>query len=472
MRQIIYLAFLFLAPLATAASLDERPRVIVLTDFFKDPDDKQSMIRFLTCANEFEVEGLLATSLAYGDGSVRPELIVQLIDAYGAVLENLRRHERPGYVYPPAESLKQRVKAGAPIIRTLVGTKKGFPVPYPPGARDSRSCDPAEQWIGNGRDTAASEHIIRVVDRDDPRPVWVVVWGGAIDLAQALWKIRGERPAEAAARFVGKLRVYQVSWQDTGAVWIWNEFPDLFRIQCSNAMRGMYAEGRPAMRNEAWVNENVRRGHGALGAEYPKAGNTDGIKEGDTPSFLHLLAAGLGEPEQPDWGGWGGRFRRLHPEQRYYVDARDRHPNATEEVRENQWTVGRWHEATSNDLAARMDWCVRGYGEANHHPVVRVDGDAGRRVLHRTVVAGQRVELDAAGTQDPDGHAIDYRWWQYVEAGTYGEAVRIQNADSPRAGLVAPVVDGRKTVHVILAATDRGQPPLTSYRRVIISVDP
>jgi hypothetical protein len=353
-----------------------------------------------------------------------------------------------------------------------VGAQKGFAVPYPPGERDTRSCDPAEKWIGPGRDTEASEHIIRVVDRDDSRPVWVLVWGGAIDLAQALWKVRSGRNAEATARFVGRLRVYQVSWQDTGAVWTWNEFPDLFRIQCSTAVPGMYTEGRPAMRNEAWVDENVRQGHGALGVAYPKAGNTDGIKEGDSPSFLHLLAAGLSEPEHPEWGGWGGRFRRLDPTRRSYVDARDRHPRSTEEVREQQWTVGRWNEATSNDLAARMDWCVRGYGEANHHPVACVDGDQTRRVLHRNAIAGQRVMLDAIGTQDPDGDAITYRWWQYVEVGTYGQAVSIQNAESPKASFVVPAVDVSKTIHVILEATDRGRPPLTSYRRVTITISP
>ena len=54
--------------LLAGPSAAERRRVIVLTDFYKDPDDKQSMVRFLTYANEFDVEGLVATSLAYGTG--------------------------------------------------------------------------------------------------------------------------------------------------------------------------------------------------------------------------------------------------------------------------------------------------------------------------------------------------------------------------------------------------------------------
>jgi len=177
----------------------DRPRLLVLTDFFKDPDDKQSLIRLLTYANEFELEGLIATSLAFGTGEVRPDLIKGVIDEYAKVFPNLREHGRSGYEYPAPNSLKSLVKAGAPVVRMWAGRQKGFPVPHPPGARDSRTCDPPEKWIGEGRDTEASEHIIRVADRDDPRPLWIGVWGGAMDLAQALWKVHHTRSPEETA---------------------------------------------------------------------------------------------------------------------------------------------------------------------------------------------------------------------------------------------------------------------------------
>src|SRR4051812_34918252 len=72
----------------------DRPRLLVLTDFFKHPDDKQSLIRLLTYANEFELEGLIATSLAFGTGEVRPDLIKGVIDDYAKVFPNLREHGR------------------------------------------------------------------------------------------------------------------------------------------------------------------------------------------------------------------------------------------------------------------------------------------------------------------------------------------------------------------------------------------
>jgi len=39
-----------------------KPRLIVLTDIGGDPDDQQSMIRLMTCANAFDIQGLIATA--------------------------------------------------------------------------------------------------------------------------------------------------------------------------------------------------------------------------------------------------------------------------------------------------------------------------------------------------------------------------------------------------------------------------
>ncbi len=63
------------------------------------------MIRFLVYSNEFEVEGLIATSLAFNDGSVRPELLREQIAEYAQVYPVLRQHGRPGYEYPEPASL-------------------------------------------------------------------------------------------------------------------------------------------------------------------------------------------------------------------------------------------------------------------------------------------------------------------------------------------------------------------------------
>ena len=59
-RSIAFLlmSVVFLALPAYAA----KQRVIVLTDIENEPDDTQSMIRFLTYSNHWDIEGLIATT--------------------------------------------------------------------------------------------------------------------------------------------------------------------------------------------------------------------------------------------------------------------------------------------------------------------------------------------------------------------------------------------------------------------------
>src|SRR3954465_10679691 len=91
----------------------ERPRLIVLSDVSSltagvaEPDDGQSMIRLMFYSNEFDIEGLIATSnLGHGQRT-RPDLIRRVVDAYEEVRPNLLLHDPR---YPPAEALRGRIK--------------------------------------------------------------------------------------------------------------------------------------------------------------------------------------------------------------------------------------------------------------------------------------------------------------------------------------------------------------------------
>ena len=116
----ILLAALLAASAATAqaASPQEKPRIIVLTDVSSlkageaEPDDGQSLIRLMLYTNEFDVEGLVASSnLGHGQ-RVRPDLIRRVVDAYEKVRPNLVLHDPR---YPPAEALRGCIKAGQPV---------------------------------------------------------------------------------------------------------------------------------------------------------------------------------------------------------------------------------------------------------------------------------------------------------------------------------------------------------------------
>jgi len=99
---------------AVAARIDpyvEKSRVIVMTDIANEPDDQMSMVRFLVYANQFDVEGLIATTSTWMKRAVRPDVIETLVAAYDQVRPKLLEHQSG---FPAAASLKAVVRPGQP----------------------------------------------------------------------------------------------------------------------------------------------------------------------------------------------------------------------------------------------------------------------------------------------------------------------------------------------------------------------
>ncbi len=439
--------------LNATASGEDKPRLVVLTDIGGDPDDQQSLIRLMLYANEFEIEGLIASASGtpgeLKQAVVRADLIREIVNAYGKVRENLLLHA-PGY--PTAESLLQVVKSG----------------------NDNRGMEA----IGEGHDTEASRWIISTTDRADARPLNITIWGGQTDFAQALWRVRKDRGAEGLKKFLARLRVYDIDDQDGIQHWIFENFPDLFYVLAKSARgadkrtgayRGMYLGGDESLTSREWIDTHIRHNHGPLGALYPDNTWTapnphSALKEGDTPSWFYFLPTGLSEPAHPDFGGWGGRFRK--EQAGLWRDAKD----TVGETNDTRTTVWRWRPAFQADFQWRMDWCVKPFGEANHPPVALLNKTDGHGIVNITTKAGEAVNLTAAGSTDPDGNRLSYRWFVYPEAGTYGRAVTIGGDTTQQATLNMPREAAGKTLHIILEVSDDGKPALTRYRRAVIAV--
>ncbi len=415
---------------------DQKHRVVVMTDIGGDPDDQQSLVRFLLYSCDFAVEGI---TTGFGHGhyrKTRPDLVRKAIEAYSKVYPNLLRH-----------------RADYPSPRHLLSVLK-----------DGHNGDPHS--VGPGMDSEASEWIIKVLGKDDPRPVWFTVWGGPRELAQAIWKLSKTRTPEQLAALEARIRVHSIADQDRTAAWVKKNHPDVFWIY-SSLFRGFWAAYDQKTVSPQWLRTNILEGHGPLATVYPpRAAGKDGVKEGDTPSFLYLLPNGLSDPEHPDWGSWGGRFRPSG-RGREFRDAPDL---LDDRRRDPRFTIARWRTAYQNAFAARMDWCVLPPEKANHEPLAVCNGDTTRRVLSLDAKPGQTIRLSADGSSDPDGNALSLRWWVYREAGTYWAAPTIEGATSPSASLTIPADASGRTIHVILEVTDRGRPPLTAYRRVVIRV--
>lgn len=472
----LFLLFTCLIPAVAFSSTTsphaEKRRVFVLTDIENEPDDAQSLVRFLTYSNHWDVEGLVATTSTHLRSRTAPARIRQIVSAYAQVRENLLLHE-PGY--PTAEHLLSVVSEGLPAYGMTA--------------------------VGESMDSPGSAQLIEAVDRADSRPLWVLVWGGPNVLAQALWKVRTSRSPEALANFIAKLRVYAIADQDDSGPWIRQSFPDLFYIVSpgvhdggayhyatwsgisGDKFHGRFVGADFSLVDNPWLDTHIRR-KGPLGAEYPLV---EYMMEGDSPSLLFVVENGLNAPEHPDWGGWGGRYERYTPPTRKWFVEPETRPiwtDADDEVlgvdvhwhTSNQATIWRWRSAVQNDFAARMDWTIKSFAETNHPPQPKLAHPS-----QLTARPGERVELSADGSTDPDGDVLSYTWLYYPEPGTFtfadgrsGAPLKIENSDQPTASFIVPTrgVLRTGTMHIILAVTDSGNPPLTRYQRVIVAVTP
>ncbi len=258
----------------------DRYRVIVSTDIGgTDPDDFQSMVHLLLYADVLDLEGLISSP--YGPG--RKEHILQVIDQYEKDFPNLKRHAN---AYPSPEALRAITKQGA-IERA--------------------------GYSGIASATEGSSLIINRARADDPRPLYVLVWGGIEDLAQAL---------HDAPDILPKLRVYWIGgpnkkWSPDAYQYIEDNHPDLWMIEANATYRGWFVGGN---QSDAWGNKGFVDAHiagkGALGDFFTtQLGGV--IKMGDTPSVGWLLK---GNPEDPTAAGWGGHFVRAWEPPFYVFD--------------------------------------------------------------------------------------------------------------------------------------------------------
>ena len=134
---------------------------------------------------------------------------------------------------------------------------------------------------------------------------------------------------------------------------------------------------------------------------------------------------------------------------------------------DNKVTLWRWRDDFQNDFAARMNWCVKSYAEANHPPVPVIN--SGDEI---NVKSGEGIGIDASSSTDPDGDSLSFLWFIYPEAGSYQGEIQFQPENAHGVYLTAPKVVKKETIHLILKVTDKGAPPLSRYKRIIVNVQP
>lgn len=451
MRAVVIRAVTFgLLPLLFVVHADaQRPasriRLVIETDAGGDPDDEQSLVRFLLYTNDWDVEGMIANRARARDG------------------ENTNR-ERTGLGI-----VRRQLEAYRECWPNLI-------------KHDPRYPNPAELWsravAGHKTTNEGVELILRVVDADDPRPVWYCDWGsdagsGTNNLRRALDRVRETRGEAAYAAFKSRIRLSSADafGEHTHAIkpafplWV-NTFGPAFegkrwyhRFSALTATAGDFD-----------IERDLRQGHGPLGALYP-LNTTHPQKEGDTMTFLYLVPTGMNDPLEPAWGSWGGRYGpvAMDPDVRYFhANVGDTWRGSTH--RDN--TVARWAADLQHDFAARADWCVTpSRARANHRPIAVLNGDKTQAIARLSVQHGAAVTLSAAGSFDPDGDAIEATWFIYSEAGTTTGPIELRPATGMVTRVTIPSAIPAGAIHVLARIADRGTPPLCAYRRAVLIVE-
>ena len=204
----VLLFFFWFAQKGYAQAAHARPvsgiakqRVLILTDIGAGADDTESMVRLLLYSDVIDIQGLIATTSTWKRASISPELIREVIRAYGKVHGNLVKHDLD---YPSAETLQAVVKHGV--------------------------AEYGMKGVGPDKDSEGSEWIIQTLEKNDDRPLWIAIWGGPNTLAQALYRLQASKTPAEVDRLVAKLRVYAISDQDDSGPWIRRSFPKLFYI--------------------------------------------------------------------------------------------------------------------------------------------------------------------------------------------------------------------------------------------------
>lgn len=459
-RIIVFLLIVVGIISSTYASKPLKPRLVVLTDIAPgniEPDDMESMVRLMVYADRYEIEALI-TTIGWNCDPYPTEWadsLYRVIDAYEQDVNNLCRRSRQKFFFPLKKEQKRQRLGYWPspaYLRSRV-------------AMGSQHAGIAR--LGKDNDSPGSNLIIKLVDEDDPRPIWVACWGGGNTLAQAIWRVKQERSQEELKKFLHKLRVFTITDQDmvyamrmnrsySSHQWMRREFADdLLFIWDESAWLSQNELGSKQWQQYA---EKIQ-GKGHLGKAYPTY--KWGV-EGDTPSFLNVMPNGLHEPDYPEQIGWAGCFKRgICP---------DSLTTAWTNWQQPQKALSRQYEehfypATFNDFAARMEWAEK--GQANRNPIVIVNGRKGLKPLEIKARGGENVKLNASRSYDPDGHHLSFKWWIQKDAGICPDGVSIQE-QGQTASVMIPKNTGKAEIHVICEVEDDGQIPLNGYRRIII----
>lgn len=487
-----------------------RPRAIVTTDM--EVDDMNSAIHLALYLNLIDVEAFVYTASQYhflGDGvhtlgEVNPHWRTKGRRAYE--WDTVPREPDPkagdltSYRPFPARWLEDlwtgEYAEAWPYLQKNAAAAGEPPFPSP-GDLLARTYMGNAAFEGDVREAAPGSRVIEAaIMDDDPRPLWLLSWGGMNTIVRALMSIAERwqntpKWGSVQRRVYQKVRVMGVmdgvgqdnSWEDHGR----ELFPDLqfWRVPF---VYGGYLDARLGQPDTLplfcapWPEQNITQGNGPLMARYMLYGDgkvyeneperfqfgkharldwgLDGIPavdftpgdfmaEGDSMTFMPLLPFGLRGAEDPAFDTVLGCM---------FLDGEK--PTAlTSPFEAPKGNPNPFLRAYQEDFAARAQWCAAPPEACNHAPVVScMCGD-------RDVAPGQTIALAAAAV-DPDGDNVTCTWRRYGDGGAV-----LWEVVGNEAQFTVPkdTATGEKIV-LTFSAQDNADRPMTRYAQVLLTV--
>ena len=491
----------------------QAPRTIVTCD--PELDDNNSMVRFLLHATDFQIDGLVYTSSRFhwlGDGKGTTQFIP------GGEYDNMGLGPQTSWRFNPEERfIDDIIDAYEQCYANLKVHDDRYPTP-----EYLRSVTKWGNCVFEGDysyDTDGSNLIKENILDDKPGPLFIQAWGGSSSIAAALRSIedqyKGTDQWDAIVKKVNEKVILCLSGDQDNAYnkYIAVNWPDVW-VWSTNAQMGRYS-GNPSLTDPEWTAKYMAVG--PIGARVrlwgdgkqmvpgdktdfigPSAGKTreemaaEGYYvwraiepqgtlygDGDSGCFYMLIDNGLRAWQNPTWGGWSGRWdiTRGEPQSGHpaYMGNNIAQMSVPADVMRRFAAASPAEDHTFPNLspernlseAARMKWSVTpNYADANHYPVVSGP-------FELTAAPGETVKIKAKAS-DPDGNALALKWW-YFPVGTYvltnAEALAVDSPETAETTFTVPAdAKSGDTIHFVLQAQDNGDPVLTKYLRMVITV--
>ena len=492
-------------------------RTIITQD--AEVDDQNSLRHFLLYANEVELQGIVQTSSKFHwigkEGAVKPQHETK--DDFSNISEQSGPFDQP-YRWPGTDWMWRQIDDYEKDYPNLIKHADGYPTPD-----ELRAITKVGNIGYEGEREAPSEGSDLIKNRildEDPRPLYLQVWGGTNTIARALMDIEIEYSCtpdwkELHDKITKKVIITACGEQDQAyreyVAEVWPGIPFIKTLQMNSyaypwysmpegdskdTLRAKFMKNEILSRNSAlikgyctWMdgkhyegeksrsqfgsNPNILNEWYCKDRGFEDPAPYDFLSEGDSPTFFAFFNWGFRTLEDFRYGGIIGRYEPVQGEYNSKGEALNLWNVCLENYTgrdEKQYCVeSMWQYVADiqRSFAARAAWAENGnYAECEHEPSLEITEG-----VDMTARAGDHVMLHAKAFS-PDGADVTVSFRTYPEASSDCAKDVIINQNNSDADIEIPAnANLGDKIHIIVKAETQSHYKLVHYQQVIITVN-